>query len=391
MEVLVTAVIDQPEIRAAVRELSARYDLAYWAEKDRSHSFPVEFWRELGHAGWHGTAISSDYGGAGLGMVELAVVVEEASRAGGGATVSQLFMLTPIFGGVSIERYGTLEQKSRFLPAIARGELDFCMALTEPKTGSDTLSSATVAVEKADGYHITGQKMWITGVDQADWMLIIARTTPLDQAAKRTLGLSVFLAETSDPRISFSSVEKLGTNCIGTFSVFFDDLVVPKDALLGERDQGWYQLLSTLNTERIVTAAGCVATGDLALDIATSYARERQVFGKPIGSNQGIQFPLAEAKIDLELARLMTHRAASLYDQGAQCGAESNMAKFAAARAGFKAADRAIQTLGGMGYAREAHVERLWRDVRLFGLAPVSEELILAYVAHSMLRLPRSY
>jgi acyl-CoA dehydrogenase len=383
--------MEHTDLRAAVRDLSSQYGLEYWAENDRAHRFPTEFWRALGRSGWHGTAIPVEYGGAGLGLVALAGVVEEASRAGGGATVSQLFMLTPIFGGVSIEKHGTSEQKARFLPQIARGEADFCLALTEPNAGSDTLATTTVAIEAADGYHISGQKIWITGVDQADWMIIVARTTPVSSVPKRTIGLSLFLVDAKDPRITYHAIEKAGTNCIGSFAVFFDDLVVPKDALLGERDRGWYHLLATLNSERIVSAAGCLATADLALQIATEHARTRRVFGAAIGAYQGIQFPLAEAKIDTELARLMTYKAASLYDEGLECGAEANIAKLAAARAGLAAADRAIQTLGGMGYARESHVERLWRDARLFGFAPVSEELILAYVAHSILGLPKSY
>lgn len=386
-----SASVEQAEIRRAIRELGARYGLEYWAEKDRGHDFPSEFWADLGHAGWLGTAIPSAYGGAGLGMSELAIVVEEACGCGGGSTMSQLFMLTPIFGGVSIEKHGTVEQKTRFLPRIAAGELDFCMALTEPNTGSDALSIQTVAVEERDGYRISGRKQWISGVDQADWMLLVARTTPVDRAPTRTFGLSLFLVDVRDPAITYQPIEKLGTNCVGSFSVFIEDLRVPRDALLGQRDEGWRHLLSTLNTERIVTAAGCVATGDLALDIATRYARERRAFGTQIGAFQGIQFPLAEAKLEVELARLMTQRAATLYDQGVECGPEANMAKLAAARAGFRAADRAIQTLGGMGYARASHVERLWRDVRLFGFAPVSEELILSYLAQTVLDLPRSY
>lgn len=382
---------DQRQLQAAVRDLVSRYDLAYWAAKDRSHSFPAELWKALGDAGWIGVAVPEAYGGAGLGMLEMALVVEEACRAGGGATVAQLFMLTPVFGGISIEKHGSEDQKRSFLPAIARGELDFCMALTEPDAGSNALATRTTAVEEGDCWRIDGQKIWISAVDEADWMLIVARTTPADRAPRRSFGLSLFLAPAHDPAIRADPIEKVGTNCVKSFTVFIDGLRLPKDALLGERDEGWRQILATLNTERIVTAAGCVAAGDLSLEIATRYASERSVFGRKIGANQAVAFPLARAKVDLEMARLMNYKAAWLYDHGLECGAEANMAKLVAAEAGFRAADRAIQVLGGMGYARESHVERLWRDLRLFGFAPVSEEMILAYVAQSVLGLPRSY
>lgn len=382
---------DQRDLQTAVRDLVSRYDVAYWAEKDRAHAFPREMWDDLGRNGWLGVAIPTKYGGAGLGMLEMALVVEECCRAGGGATVAQLFMVTPVFGGISVLAHGSVAQKERFLPAIARGEADFCMALTETEAGSNTLAIRTTAVDEGDRWRINGQKVWISAVDEADWMLLVARTTPADAAPKRTHGISLFIVPAHDPAIAIRPIEKLGTNCVASFSVFIDDLCVPKDALLGRRDEGWSHILATLNTERIVTAAGCVAAGDLALDLATAYARERKVFGAPIGSHQGIQFPLARVKIDLELARLMNYKAAWLYDHGRDCGAEANMAKLAAAEAGLRAADRAIQTLGGMGYARESHVERLWRDLRLFGFAPVAEELILAYVGQSVLGLPRSY
>src|SRR6266542_430700 len=382
---------EQRQLQQAVRSLVAPFDLRYWREKERAHAFPSELWHALGEAGWIGAAIPEDYGGGGLGMLELALVVEEACRAGGGSTVAQLFMLTPVFGGVSILKHGSAEQKRHFLPAIARGELDFCMALTAPEAGSNTLATRTVAVEERDCWRIDGQKIWISAVDQADWMLVVARTTPADAAPRRSFGLSLFLAPARDAAIRADPIEKLGTNCVQSFTVFFDGLRLPKDALLGQRDMGWQHILATLNTERIVTAAGCVAAGDLALDVASRYVSERSVFGRKVGANQGIAFPLARAKVQLELARLMNYKAAWLYDHDQECGAEANMAKLAAANAGFAAADRAIQALGGMGYASESGIERLWRDLRLFRFAPVSDEMILAYVAQSVLGLPRSY
>jgi acyl-CoA dehydrogenase len=381
----------QRDLRSAVGQLMTDYGLDYWAKKDKAHEFPSEMWAALAAGGWLGIAIPEEYGGAGLGMLEMALVIEECCRAGGGATLSQLFMLTPVFGGVSVLRHGSAQQKEFFLPRIARGEIDFCMALTEPDAGSNTLATRTIAIEEADGYRISGRKTWITAVDQADWMLIVARTTPPEHAPRRSFGLSLFLAPANAPGITWSPIDKLGTNCIGSFTVFLDDVVLPKDALLGTRDEGWRHLLATLNTERIVTAAGCLGAGELALELAVRYANQREVFGAPIGSRQGIQFPLARTKAALELARLMNYKAAWLYDRGEDCGAEANIAKLAAADAGLAAADRAIQTMGGMGYARESHVERLWRDLRLFGFAPVSEEMILSYIGTSVLGLPRSY
>ncbi len=384
---------EQVALRQAVHDLVARYDVAYWAAKDREHAFPTEYWTALGEHGWLGTAIPEQYGGAGLGMLEMAMVVEESCRSGAGSTAAQLFMLTPVFGAISILKHGSEAQRRAYLPRIAAGEIDFCMALTEPEAGSNTLATRTTARETPDGgWVISGQKIWISGVDVADYMLVIARTTPADQVRKRTEGLSLFVVDARTKGITSTPIEKVGTQCIRSDTVFFDDVVVPGDALLGVRDAGWHHLLDTLNSERIVTAAGCVAAGDLALDLASHYARERVVFGEtPIGAYQGIQFPLARHKIDLEMARLMNYKAAWLFDRDEDCGEAANMAKLVAADAAFAAADRAMQTMGGIGFARESHVERLWRDVRLFRFAPVSEEMILNYVAQKMLGLPRSY
>jgi acyl-CoA dehydrogenase len=384
---------EQLALRGAVRDLVAQFDVAYWLEKDRAHAFPTEFWAALGANGWLGTAIPEEYGGAGLGMVEMAMVVEEACRSGAGSTASQLFMLTPVFGAISVLKHGTEAQKRFFLPKIAAGEIDFCMALTEPQAGSNTLNTRTAATAQANGtWRLDGQKTWITGVDVADYILVIARTTSLDQVTRKTLGLSLFIVPRVAPGISYAGIEKMGTNCLRSDTIYFDNVCVPADGLLGKVDHGWSQLLDTLNTERVVTAAGCVATADLAIDLAVRYARERKVFGDAaIGSYQGVQFPLAEQKMQSELARLMNYKAAWLFDCGQECGFEANMAKFAAARAACEAADRAIQTMGGMGFAVESHVERLYRDARLFRFAPVSEEMILNFVAQHTLGMPRSY
>lgn len=379
------------EIQRAVRDVVAGFGLDYWREKDKRKEYPHEIWAALAAGGWLGVGIPEEYGGAGLGFLESTLVVEEACRGGGGSTLAQLFMVTPIFGGETILRHGSAELRRELLPRIAAGEASFCMALTEPDAGSDALATRTTARADGDGYVLNGQKIWISAVPEADYVLAIARTSPPESAGKRSRGLSLFLVDRAAAGLSHAPLDKVGTNCVSSSAVFFDDVVVPKEMVIGEVDQGWYHLLDTLNTERIVTAAGCIATADLALRLACDYAGEREVFGRPIGTNQGIQFPLAERKIELEAARLLMYRAAWGYDRGDRSGVDANMAKFLAAEVGFGACEHAMQTMGGYGYGVEHHVERLWRDVRLFRLAPVSQELILSFVGRHVLALPRSY
>ncbi|MFQ5879703.1 MAG: acyl-CoA dehydrogenase family protein [Dehalococcoidia bacterium] len=378
-------------IQEGIRETVRDFGLEYWREKDRAHAFPTELWQTLGRGGWLGVAMPEEFGGAGQGILELALVVEEACRAGGGSTLSQLFMTTPVFGGETVKRHGSEEQRRRYLPKIASGEIDFCMALTEPNAGSDTLAIETRAVREGDMYRINGQKVFITAIDRAQRVLVIVRTTPASEAPSRSFGISLFLADTKAEGLSYQSLEKVGTHCIDSFTVFFDDVRVPADELVGDEGKGWTCILDTLNAERVVTAAGCIGTADIALKLACDYAAERVVFGRPIGANQGIQFPLAEIKVEVEMARLMNQKAAWLYDRGENAGAEANMAKYLAAEVAFRACDRAMQTLGGYGYAAEYHLERLWRDVRLFRLAPVTQEMILNYIGRHVLGMPRSY
>ncbi|MBX5455714.1 MAG: acyl-CoA/acyl-ACP dehydrogenase [Thermogemmatispora sp.] len=378
-------------IRESVRQLASRYGLEYWREKDRQHAFPEELWKELARAGWLGTIIPERYGGAGMGLLEMAIVVEEMAASGAGATIAQLFMMTPVFGALTILRHGSEEQRERYLPALARGEFDFSMALTEPDAGSDTLATKTLARRHGDEYVISGQKVWISGVDRAGGMLLVARTTPLEEAPRRTFGLSLFLVDPHSPGVSHQPLEKVGTHCVTSSMVFIDELVVPKTALIGEEGEGWKYLVDTLNSERIVTTAGCVGAGDLAIRLAVDYANARVVFGQKIGRHQAIQFPLARLKAEIEMARLMNYKAAWLLDHHLPCAAEANMAKMVAAEAAFNACDQAMQTLGGYGFSTEYHIERLWRDVRLFRLAPISQEMILNYIAQHVLGLPRSY
>lgn len=378
-------------IKKSVGQLAAQYGLEYWREKDRRNAFPEELWAALAQAGWLGTIIPEHYGGSGLGTLEMAMVIEEVAAAGAGSTVAQLFMMTPVFGALTILRHGSEEQRAHYLPKLATGEMDFSMALTEPDAGSDTLATRTFARKQGDQYSISGQKVWISGVERAGGMLLIARTTPLEVSPKRTFGLSLFLVDPSAPGVSFQPLEKVGTHCVSASMVFFDELVVPRSSLIGEEGQGWKYLVDTLNSERIVTTAGCIATAELALKLAVEYAKSRVVFGQAIGKHQGIQFPLARLKAEVELARLMNYKAAWLFDRHLPCATEANMAKLIAAEAAFSACDQAMQTLGGYGFSTEYHIERLWRDVRLFRLAPVSQEMILNYVAQHVLGLPRSY
>lgn len=378
-------------IQKGVRETVRDFGLEYWREKDRAHAFPEELWQTLGRGGWLGVALPDEYGGAGQGVLELGLVTEEACRAGGGATLSQLFMATPVFGGETVKRHGSEEQRRRYLTKIASGEMDFCMALTEPNAGSNTLAIETRALRDGDVYRISGQKVFTTAIDRAQRCLVVTRTTPAAEAPRKSFGLSLFLADTKAEGLSYQPIDKVGTHCIDSFTVFLDDVRVPLEELVGEEGQGWSYILDTLNSERIVTASGCLATADIALRLASEYASERVVFGRPIGAYQGIQFPLAEIKVEVEMARLMTYKAAWLYDRGENAGAEVNMAKYLAAEVAFRACDRAMQTLGGYGYAAEYHIERLWRDVRLFRLAPVAQEMILNYIGQHVLGMPRSY
>ncbi|GAC1623912.1 MAG: acyl-CoA dehydrogenase family protein [Ktedonobacteraceae bacterium] len=382
---------EQTLIRSSVSQLASRYGLDYWREKDRQHAFPEELWSELANAGWLGTIIPEQFGGAGMGILEMAMVIEEVAAAGAGSTVAQLFMMTPVFGALTILRHGSEEQRTRYLPKLATGEIDFSMALTEPDAGSDTLVTKTFAQRQGDTYVINGQKVWISGVERADGMLLVVRTTPLDKSPKRSFGLSLFLVDPHAPGVTLQPLEKVGTHCVSSSMVYMDDLVVSSAELIGEEGQGWKYLVDTLNSERIVTTAGCIATGELAIKLAVEYAKSRIVFGQTIGKHQGIQFPLARLKAELEMARLMNYKAAWLFDHHMPCAAEANMAKLVAAEAAFSACDQAMQTLGGYGFSTEYHIERLWRDVRLFRLAPISQEMILNFVGQHVLGLPRSY
>lgn len=379
-------------VAATARRVGERFGLEYWREKDATKSFPTELWQAICDAGLCGVALPETYGGSGLGMAEMALIVEALAEAGGGSTLGQLFMCNPIFGGVSIARFGSEAMKADLLPKLISGEVKFCMALTEPDAGSNSLELTTFAARDGDGWRVNGRKIWITAVDTAQKMLLVARTKKPDEVSRRTEGLSLFLIDVDREGLSFAPIEKLGTNTLSSSNVFFTDVRVEASELLGELDGGWRQLLDVLNTERIVTTAGLVGAGRLALKLAVEYANQRKVFaGRPIGSYQGLQFPLAQSYAELECAAVMNTKAAALFDAGQPNGSEANIAKLIAAQGASLATERAMQTLGGMGYAKESHLERLWRDARLFKFAPVSEEMVLNYIATQNLGMPRSY
>lgn len=379
---------DQRLMADAVRELSGRYGLDYWREKDQRHEFVTEYWEAVGTGGWLGITIPEEYGGGGCGALEAALVVEEAARAGGGATVAQFFMFAYL-QAATIARHGTTEQKARWLPDLATGDLDCAIALTEPDAGSNSLAITTTAVRDDGTYVLNGQKIWISGLERADRVLVAARTAKSADPDDRSRGMTLLLVDTSSAGIETQRIDKLGTNCMTSSTVFLSDVEVPAEDRIGDEGAGWKVLVDTLNVERIVTTAGAVGAGELALGLATAYARDRIVFGRPIGANQGIAFPLARAKAELQAARVLNHKAAWLFDRGEPSAADGNIAKLIATDAAFAACDAALQTHGGYGYAVEYHVERLWRDARLFKIAPVTQEMVLNYVAQHVLGLPR--
>lgn len=383
---------EQKMIADTARKVGERFGLEYWREKDGSGEFPSEAWQAICDAGLCGIAVPEAYSGSGLGMFEVAICVENLCAAGGGSTLSQMFMCNPVFGGITLTRLGTEAQKSALLPGLVRGEEMFAMALTEPDAGSNTLAARTFATSEDDGWRLNGQKVWITAVPQASKLLVIARTKTVADSNGRLDGISLFMIDCDRDGLTHQRIDKLGTRTLPSSFVFFDNVRVEPHELVGTLDGGFRELLDVLNTERIVTAAGLVGTAELAAQLAIRYANERKVFdGRAIGSYQGIQFPLAESHIQTECARLMNYKAAALHDQGKPYGSEANMAKWMAGHAAGHSTDRAIQTLGGMGYSTEYHVERLWRDARLFRIAPISEEMVLNFVAQHDLGLPRSY
>src|SRR5215208_5875830 len=380
---------DYPEIREAVVRLCAQFPGEYWRELDRENRYPSEFVNALTEAGYLSVLIPEEYGGAGLPLSAAAAILEEVQRAGcnGAACHAQMYTMGTVL------RHGTEEQKRRYLPEIAAGRLRLqAFGVTEPTSGTDTTALKTIAKREGDAYVVRGQKIWTSRAEHSDLLLLLARTTPLNQVAKRTEGLSVFLVDMREAVGRGLTIRPIRTMMNhATTEVFFDDLRVPAENLIGEEGKGFRYILSGMNAERILIAAECVGDAKWFIDKAVTYAKERVVFGRPIGQNQGIQFPIAKAYADMRAAELMVHEALRLYEAGQNPGAEANMAKMLAADASFEAANVCVQTHGGFGFAEEYDIERKFRETRLYQVAPISTNLILAYLAEHVLGLPRSY
>lgn len=377
-------------IREQAHNIAHGFDLDFWREHDKSGEYPHEFFNAFAEAGWLGIAIPEAYGGSGLGIVEACILLQEICASGAGTSGSSPVHFS-IFPPMPVIKHGTEEQKQKYLPKIAAGEMKLGFSITEPDAGTDTTRISTRAVRDGDSYILTGKKVWSTNLQNAERTLILVRTTPYDEAERKTLGMSLFLLDLKSEGIDIREIEKLGRSCVDSNELFLDDVRVPASDLIGEEGRGFYHLIDGLNPERLMLAAEAIGIGRAALNLAIKYANERIVFGRPIGKNQGIQFPLAEAYSKLEVADLMVQKGAWLFDQDLPCGAEANIAKVRAAEAGFEACDAALQTHGGMGYAKEYHVERLWREVRLYRLAPISQEMALNYIGEHVLGLPKSY
>ena len=377
------------EIRGSVKALCARYGEQYWLELDATRGYPTQFVRELTEAGFLTALIPEAYGGAGLGVLEAAVIMEEISRSGAhaGACHAQMYVMG------SILRHGSETQKRLYLPKIAAGELRLqSFGVTEPTTGTDTTNLKTTATRVGDNYVINGQKVWISRVEHSDLMLLLARTTSRDQVARKTEGLSAFIVDLRDAVGHGLDVRPINAMINHhACELFFTDLKVPAENLLGEEGRGFRVILDGMNAERILIASECVGDGRYFTDKSVAYANERIVFGRPIGQNQGVQFPIARCHAEIEAAALMVDKAARLFDAGLDCGAEANMAKMLASEASWRAGDVAMQTHGGFAFAREYHIERKFRETRLYQIAPISTNLILSFVAEHVLGLPRSF
>ncbi|MXY23825.1 MAG: acyl-CoA dehydrogenase [Acidobacteria bacterium] len=377
------------DLRSAVGELCRRFPDTYWRDLDRDEAYPEEFVRTLTDAGYLAALIPEEYGGAGLGIAEASVILEEVNHSGGNAAACHAQMY--IMG--SLLRHGSEAQKREYLPRIASGELRLqAFGVTEPTTGTDTTQLKTMAVRDGDRYIVNGQKVWISRAEYSDLMLLIARTTPLEQIKKKTDGLSIFLVDLRTAVGNGVTIRPLRTMMNhATTEVFFDNLEVPASQLIGEEGRGFRYLIDGLNAERILIAAECVGDGRWFVERSVGYANERIVFNRPTGKNQGVQFPIAHAHVNIEAADLMRKRASELFDAGQSCGAEANMAKLLAADASWEAANVAVQTFGGFGFAEDYDIERKFRETRLYQVAPISTNLILSYIAEHVLGLPRSF
>lgn len=381
---------EQVAIQDAIGKICANFGDDYWLETDRTGIFPEDFVKEMADGGWFGIAMPEEFGGSNLGITEASIMMQTISESGAGFSGASAVHLN-IFGLNPVVVFGTEEQKARMLPPLIRGEERACFGVTEPNAGLDTTNLQTKAEKSGNGYVVHGRKMWTSTGQTANKILLLARTAPRDDKGKRAEGLSLFYTDFDRDYIEVREIEKMGRKAVDSNAVFIDGLPIPQDDLIGEEGKGFYYLLHGLNPERIMIAAEAVGLGRAALRKAVQYAGDREVFGRAIGQNQSIQHPLAKSWAELEAANLMTYRAAELYDKGEECGAEANAAKYLAAEAGFSACERAIMTHGGMGYAKEFHVERYLREMLIARIAPVSREMILNYISERVLGLPKSY
>ena len=381
---------EQQAIRDSVARVCAEFDAEYWRRTDDTGDFPETFVAAMAAGGWLGTAMPIELGGSGLGLTEAAIMMQAVAESGAGFSGASAMHLN-IFGPMPIAKFGSEALKRSAIPRLISGEDKICIAITEPDSGLDTTSLTTRAVRTDHGYVISGRKVWTTMAQRANKMLIIARTTPKDQVRKATEGLSLFYTDFDRSKISATVIPKMGRKAVESNSVFIDNLEVQAGDLIGEEGRGFYYLLEGLNPERVLFGAEAVGLGRAALAKAVTYARERVVFGRPIGQNQGVAHPLARSWAELEAANLMAFKAAALYDAGRDCGAEANAAKYLGGEAGFNACEAAVLAHGGMGYAKEYDVERYFREVMIARIAPISREMVFNYIAERVLGLPKSY
>jgi acyl-CoA dehydrogenase len=381
---------DQKDIREAVLRLCAQFTDDYWLEHDRSGEFPFEFHKAMADAGWLGIAMPEAVGGAGLGITEAAVMMQAVAESGGAMSAASS-VHGVVFGLEPVVQFGTPEQQQRMIPPIIDGREKMCFMVTEPNTGLDTTSLKTRADKVEGGYRVSGEKIWITNAHVSDRMLLIARTTPLEEVKRKTEGLTLFYTKLDREHIEHRLIPKMGRHAVGCNMVFISDLFIPEEDRIGAEGEGFRILLKGLNPERILLGAEAAGIGRLAIDRASRYARERVVFGRPIGMNQGIQHPLAKAWMQVEAASLMAFKAATMFDRGEECGVEANMAKYLGAEAGFEACQTAMMSMGGMGYAQEYHIERYLREIFVPRIAPVSPHQVMNFIAEKALELPRSY
>jgi len=381
---------DHEAIREAVRRICADFPDEYWYKKDADHEFPWDFYEKMADGGWVGLAIPEEFGGGGQGITEASIVLEEVAASGAAMNGCSAIHLS-IFGMEPVRKYGSPELAAEVLPRVASGELHVAFGVTEPDAGTDTTQIKTRAVRDGDEYVINGAKVWTTKAPYCEMCLLLVRTTPIEEVEGRTDGISLFLVDLQDPAVDITPIPKVGRNAVVSCEVRYDNLRVPASRLIGDEGKGFRYILDGLNPERVLIASEALGIGRASIRRASDYAKERIIFNRPIGQNQGIAFPLAEAHMKLKAAELIIREASWRYDNDLPCAEAANTAKYLASEAGFFAADRAMQTHGGFGYASEYHVERYWREARLMKIAPVSQEMVLNFISNKILGLPRSY